>query len=68
MLNTESEFFITESIQAGSKVEIIDGPFKGVIGMVNNSSNGKMLSVTIELLSRSVNTYLPQTSVTRMVD
>jgi transcriptional antiterminator RfaH len=67
MLSTESEFFITESIHAGTKVEIIDGPFKGVIGMVNNSSNGKMLSVTIELLSRSVNAYLPQTSVIRMV-
>ena len=68
MLGNESDFFITDRIQAGTKVEITEGPFKGVIGYVNNSTNGKMLSVSIDLLSRSVNAYLPPTSLVRVVD
>ena len=68
MLDNESDFFITDTIQVGTKVEIIDGPFKGVVGLVNHSSNGKTLSVTIDLLSRSVNALLPAASVIRVVD
>lgn len=68
MLDNESDFFITDTIKAGTKVEITDGPFKGVVGLVNHSSNGKTLSVTIDLLSRSVNALLPAASVIRVVD
>lgn len=68
LLDNESDFFITDTIQVGTKVEITDGPFKGVIGLVNHSSNGKTLSVTIDLLSRSVNALLPTASVIRVVD
>lgn len=68
MLDNESDFFITDTIKVGTKVEITDGPFKGVVGLVNQSSNGKTLSVTIDLLSRSVNAILPTASVIRLVD
>ncbi|MGE5353816.1 MAG: UpxY family transcription antiterminator [Acidobacteriota bacterium] len=68
MLETESDFEITEQIEAGTKVKIISGPFEGVLGVVNESTNGKVLSITIDLLKRSVTAILPAESVIKIVD
>ncbi|MCU7491361.1 MAG: UpxY family transcription antiterminator [Bacteroidota bacterium] len=68
MLETESEFQITDQIEAGTKVKIISGPFEGVLGVVNETTNGKVLSITIDLLKRSVTAILPAESVIKVVD
>ncbi|MCU7496858.1 MAG: UpxY family transcription antiterminator [Ignavibacteria bacterium] len=68
MLETESDFQITDQIEVGTKVKIISGPFEGVLGEVNETSNGKVLSITIDLLKRSVTAILPAESVIKVVD
>lgn len=68
MLETESEFHITDDIEIGTKVKIISGPFEGVVGVVNDTSHGKVLSITIDLLKRSVTAILPSESVVKVFD
>lgn len=67
MLATESDFLISEKIQAGQKVKVIAGPFEGVIGLVNHSPNGKTISITIDMLKRSVTAVLPMESIIKVV-
>ncbi len=59
MLNTDSEFFVHEGITKGTKVRMIDGPFEGVIGTVQEFDEGKSIAVSIDLLNRSIIAHLP---------
>lgn len=68
MLENQGDFFITDDISAGTTVKIVSGPFEGVIGKVTDSANGKLISVAIELLKRSVTAYLPKESVVKHLD
>lgn len=68
MLENQGDFFITDDISAGTTVKIISGPFEGVIGKVTDSANGKVISVSIELLKRSVTAFLPKESVVKHLD
>lgn len=63
MLDYKYDFFVREGIVAGVKVRIKEGPFEGVIGTVQGTTNDKSLSVTIQLLNRSVIAQLPPESV-----
>ena len=65
MLRHEGDFKVLESLVKGTNIEIIEGPFKGVQGIVAESETGNNLAVTIDLLNRSVIVHLPQESVTR---
>jgi transcriptional antiterminator RfaH len=60
VLNSSSELFIKEGLIPGAQVQIKDGPFEGVIGIVQNSEGGKTIAVSIDLLNRSIITYLPK--------
>jgi transcription antitermination factor NusG len=66
MLNHQGEFHVFENLVKGTNIEIVDGPFKGVHGMVTKSESGNQLAVTIDLLNRSVVVHLPQESVIRI--
>ncbi|MDP4172682.1 MAG: UpxY family transcription antiterminator [Bacteroidota bacterium] len=68
MLSTNEDLSLTEIIQSGTKVKIISGPFEGVIGVVNETSSGKTLSISIDLLKRSVTATLPVESVIRLTE
>lgn len=59
MLQTNSEFHIKEGLVKGTKVKIKDGPFQGVIGVVQDAEAGKELVVSIDLLNRSVIAHIP---------
>ena len=65
MLSHKGEFMVLERLVKGLKVEIVEGPFKGVQGVVQQTETQNQLAVTIELLNRSVIVHLPQESVTR---
>jgi transcription antitermination factor NusG len=54
MLNSNSELFIKEGIIPGTQVRIKNGPFKGVIGTVQNAEGGKTIAISIDLLNRSI--------------
>ena len=62
LLETKSDIFVKNGIVPGAKVRITSGPFEGVIGTVVSGEAGKSVSVTIDLLNRSVITRLPDES------
>lgn len=68
MLQYKSDYFIKEGLVSGTMVEIIEGPFSGVIGVVYSGSEGKSIAVSIELLNRSVIAYLPKESIEKVVE
>lgn len=68
MLRTEAEFRVVESLVKGTSIEIVDGPFKGVQGIVQKSESESSLAVTIDLLNRSVVVHLPQESVIKALN
>ena len=67
MLQTDSEFHIKEGLTRGVKVKIKDGPFQGVIGVVQEAEIGRAIVVSIDLLNRSVIAHLPKESVFEIV-
>lgn len=55
---------VSDKLAIGTHVKIISGPFKDVEGIVYEESNqGKMLAITIDLLKRSVIVRIPQDSL-----
>ena len=67
MLQTDAEFHIKDGLTRGVKVKIKEGPFNGVIGVVQDVEIGKAIVVSIELLNRSVIAHLPEESVFEIV-
>jgi transcription antitermination factor NusG len=68
MLSHESDFTISEVIKAGTRVKVIEGPFQGVIGVVNYTQSGKTISISLDLLKRSITAILPAESVITIMD
>lgn len=62
LITPESELIVCNGIVPGTKVRIKNGPFEGVVGIVANSEKGKTISISIDLLNRSVITRVPQGS------
>lgn len=67
MLSHDSEVFISDKVQRGSKVKIIEGPFKDVIGTVVNLNSEEWIYVTIEILQRSVSVKLTKDNVYKLM-
>ena len=67
MLSNESDFLIQDGIIPGAKVKIREGPFEGIIGVVQESDNGKTIAVSIDLLRRTVIAHLPKESIFEVV-
>ena len=67
MLSLDSEIIVYNGIVPGTKVRIKNGPFEGVIGTVTNNEMGKSISISIDLLNRSVITRVPQGSELELV-
>ncbi len=66
-LKRESDFFLYEGLLPGNKVKIKKGPFEGIIGVIRQSDNQHTLAVTIELLNRSILTYISRDTEFEMV-
>jgi transcription antitermination factor NusG len=67
MLSLKSEIIVYNGIVSGTKVKIKNGPFEGVVGIVTNNEMGKSISISIDLLNRSVITSVPQGSELELV-
>ena len=67
MLQTDAEFHIKDGLTRGVKVKIKEGPFNGVIGVIQEVEIGKAIVVSIDLLNRSVIAHLPEESVFEIV-
>lgn len=64
MLEKGEEIVVSDKMEIGSRVKIINGPFKDIEGVVfENSNQEKMLAITIDLLRRSVIVKIPRDSL-----
>ncbi len=64
MLEKGEDIVVTDKLHIGSKVKIINGPFKDIEGIVYESANQeRMLAITIDLLRRSVVVKIPRDSL-----
>ncbi len=68
MLAESPEVFISDRIEVGTKVRITSGPFTDVIGVVQEKNNETFLSVSIDLLQRSVLVRLPKESIIKLLE
>lgn len=63
MLTTKSEIFLHDGLMPGKKVLIKNGPFEGVIGVVQEYDDGKKtIAVSIDLLNRSIIAHISKES------
>ena len=67
MLESDTSVIVHNGIVPGAKVLIKSGSLQGVIGTVMNESSGKSISVSIDLLNRSVIAHLPDNCVLEVV-
>ncbi len=67
MLEYDGDFYVMNGLAPGKKVRIKEGPFAGVEGTYRESENDKTISVSIELLNRSVIAHLPKESVIEII-
>lgn len=68
MLSQEGDFRVLDGLVNGAMVEIVEGPFKGVKGSLENIETGNRIAVSIELLNRSVVVHLPKESIIKKND
>jgi len=67
MLTLDSEIIVYNGIVPGTKVKIKNGPFEGVVGTVTNNEMERSISISIDLLNRSVITRVPQGSELELI-
>lgn len=68
MLAESGDISIEDSIEKGEYVKVLEGPFEGVIGIVIEKYNDKMIAINIDLLNRSIITKLPGGSVVKAIE
>ena len=68
MLDYKAEYFVYEGLVSGTKVEIKEGPFHRCNWNRPLWNRRKVFAVTVELLNRTIITYLPKESVERIID
>jgi transcriptional antiterminator RfaH len=68
MLEYKGDFFVLKGLVPGKRVKIKEGPFAGVVGTYRENENDKTISVSIELLNRSVIAHLPRESVIEIIN
>ncbi|MBK7632563.1 MAG: UpxY family transcription antiterminator [Ignavibacteriales bacterium] len=68
VLEYKPEITVENGITFGDSVKIIDGPFEGVIGILISTSKGRTLSISIDLIHRSIIVHLPNESIVKALD
>lgn len=68
VLEQKPEITVENGLTLGDNVKIIDGPFEGVVGILQFAGTNRTLSVSIDLIHRSVVVQLPIESVVKVLD
>lgn len=68
MISETPDIFVSNGIETGQPVKITEGPFSGVVGIVKEMNKEKWLSVSVDLLNRSVSVKLPFNSIIKFVE
>ena len=56
--NKDAELIVSPELVPGTAVEVIDGPFRGMVGVVVKRAKSTRLSVNVEMLGQSVSVDL----------
>lgn len=67
MLLEDAQFLIKDGLVPGKKVRIKEGPFQGIIGVIQHGTDENHLVVSVDLLNRSIITRLPKESVFEII-
>lgn len=67
MLTESPDVFVSDKIELGTKVKIVDGPFQNVVGVVTCEQENRWLAVSVDLLNRSVMVHLPKESIIKFL-
>lgn len=67
MLSEDAEFLIKDGLLPGKKVVIKEGPFRGIVGVIQESGHENYLVVSVDLLNRSIITRLPKESMFELI-
>jgi transcription antitermination factor NusG len=62
-LSKAENVFISNEKLEGKKVLITEGPFEGIIGVIQKHLNKNYLSISLDFVNRTINTVLPEESV-----
>jgi len=69
LLSENPEYYISDKLLLGTKVRIIDGPFKDIEGIITTEKGkGQTLGVTIDILKRSVIINLTENYIKKAPD
>jgi len=68
VLEYKPEITVENGLTLGDNVKIIDGPFEGVVGVLQFTGSNRTLSVSIDLIHRSIIVQLPVESVVKVLD
>lgn len=67
-LQHSKDLVVTDLITTGTKVRIVDGLFKDVTGIVSSINGENYLSVSVDMLHRSVSVKLPKESIIKIIE
>ena len=69
MLEHADQITFSEKIQPGSVVKVVAGPMEGIVGVVEESMNNeRYISLSIEIINRTVSLKLPAESVVKLLE
>jgi transcriptional antiterminator RfaH len=66
LLEQNYEFSVYRGLIDGQEVEITDGPLAGIRGVIQSTSKGKHISVSIKLLNRTIVAKINEDSVLKV--
>lgn len=69
MLEHPDDILLSDKLPAGTLVKVVSGPMNGITGIVEESNvNERLISITIEIINRTVSVKLPADSVTKVIE
>ncbi len=68
LLEKSPDVFVSHQIELGTKVRIIDGPFKDVVGTVCKRQEEKWFCVSIDLLRQTVMVRLTEENIVQILE
>jgi len=68
ILEFKPNISVENGLVKGDLVKIIEGPFEGVVGVLQSSGSERTISVSIDLIHRSLVVHLPGDSVVKSID
>ncbi|MCE1188538.1 MAG: UpxY family transcription antiterminator [Ignavibacteria bacterium] len=67
-IHEEKLYSVQTGIVPGCKIRILSGPFAGVVGIITDEVKGKALTVSVELLNRTIITLITDEDIVEVIN